>query len=288
MFRTAFSTVACPDWTLDRVAQAASEYGYDGVELRTFGSGSTRFACDPALTSPEKTRRLFKSAGVSIACLATSVSFDEPIRPPVIGRVKDTELSIRRAKAAIELAAAIECPLVRVFGFEFSAGEKRAAAIARITQRLALVADAARNTGVRIVIENGGSLPRAADLLGLIRAMDSNLVGAAYSNAVAVDAGENPVDGLASLGDWLWSVKLRDRDSHGFLCAIGDGMLDVRTTVRALCESGYRGPVVIEWDRAWLPSLAAPDAVLPRCTRRLYEWRGLDRITTGTSRTAFV
>src|SRR5688572_18579331 len=96
MFKTAFSTVACPEWTLARVASAAAEYGYSGVELRTFGSGSTQFACDPALTAPEKVRSLFGAAGTEIASLATSVAFDEPVRPPVLGRaIGDYERTVR-------------------------------------------------------------------------------------------------------------------------------------------------------------------------------------------------
>jgi sugar phosphate isomerase/epimerase len=287
MFRTAFSTVACPEWTLDRVARAAADYGYDAVELRTFGSGSTQFACDPALTAPEKIRRLFAQTGASIGSLATSVAFDAPINPPVIGRVADTELSVRRAKFAIDLAAAIGCPFVRVFGFEISRREKRAGAIARIRQRLALAADAARNLGVRLVIENGGSFPRAADLLELITAAGSPLVGAAYSNAVAAAAGEDPADGATQLGQFLWVAKLRDRDADGRLCPVGDGTLRCRDFVRFLAGSAFRGPLVVEWDRAWLPDLESPDAVLPRSLRRIYEWSGLDQITTSTSRVAF-
>jgi sugar phosphate isomerase/epimerase len=288
MFRTAFSTVACPDWTLARVARGAADLGYDAVELRTFGSGSTRFACDPALTDPAKTRRLFADAGVAICSLATSVAFDEPIRPPVIGRVKDTELSIRKAKSAIDLAAQLECPLVRVFGFEFSSREKRASGLVRVAQRLALAADAARNTGVKLVVENGGSFATAAQLLELIDAAGSPLVGAAYSHAVAADAGEDPAQGVATLGARLWCAKLRDRDAEGTLRQIGEGTMNCAGFVRALAESGFRGPAVVEWDRAWIADLEAPDTVLPRAIRRLYEWSGIERITTSTSRTALV
>ena len=279
MFKTAFSTVACPEWTLSRVAQAAAEYGYDGVELRTFGAGSRELACDPALTAVERVRRIAADAGVEIACLGTSVAFDEPIRPPVLGRILgDTEKSVRRAKSAIELAAQIECPLVRVFGFETFGSEKRASAVARIRQRLSLVADAARNTGVRIVVENGGSFPRAAELLELIGGIGAGLIGAAYSAAVAADAGESPTEGLAALRDLAWTVKLKDRDARGRPCPIGQGVMDCRATVDALTGSGYRGWVVVEWDRLWIPGLDAPEEVLPRAARHLYEWTGLDRL----------
>ena len=87
MIRTAFSTTACPDWTLDRVARAAADWGYAGVELRSLGGGGTELACEPALTDPEKTRAMFAGAGVSIASIATGVRFDEAVFPPVVGHI---------------------------------------------------------------------------------------------------------------------------------------------------------------------------------------------------------
>ena len=68
MLTPAFSTVACHEWTLDRVALAAQRLGFASVELRTFGVDSRSFACDPALTDAAKVRRLFAEVGVSI-CL---------------------------------------------------------------------------------------------------------------------------------------------------------------------------------------------------------------------------
>ncbi len=279
MFKTAFSTVACPEWTLNRVAQAAAEYGFDGVELRTFGTGSRELACDPALTASEKVRRIAADAGVQIACLGTGVAFDEPIRPPVLGLViGDNEKAIRRAKSAIELAAQIECPLVRVFGFEIFGSEKRASAVARIRERLALVADAAKNTGVKIVVENGGSFRTAAELVELIGGVGGGLVGAAYSAAVAADAGENPVEGMRTLGELAWTVKLKDRDAQRRPCAIGDGVMGCREFVRELGQLNYRGWVVVEWDRMWIEGLDSAEEVLPRAARRLYEWGGMERV----------
>jgi len=38
--RTAFSTVACPEWTLEDVASFAAEAGFGGVDLRSFGHRS--------------------------------------------------------------------------------------------------------------------------------------------------------------------------------------------------------------------------------------------------------
>lgn len=287
MLKTAFSTVACPEWTLSRVARAAADFGYEGVELRTFGYGSREFACDPALTGAEKLRGMFRDAGVEIACLGTSVAFDEPIRPAVIGRaLSDTERSVRAAKAAIDLAAQVESPLVRVFGFEGFGSEKRASLVARVVERLALAVDGARNTGVRVVIENGGSFPRASDLAELIDRVGSPLLGAAYSMPVAYEVGEDAAEGLRILGDRVWTAKLKDRGQDGRPAPLGTGQFPCREFVRLLMERGYRGWLVYEWDRAWIPGLESQEVVLPQALRRIYEWSGIDRIQTGTSVTA--
>lgn len=279
MFKPAFSTVACPEWILERVARAAAEWGYEGLELRTFGHGSTQVACDPALTSAAKVRKTLDEAGVAACCLATGARLDEPIRPPVIGRViGDNEKSVRQAKAMIDLAAQIEAPLVRVFGFEFPAGEPRRKAIARIAERLRLVVDGARNTGVKVVIENGGSFPRGADVAELIAAVGAGpLLGASYSAAVAYAAAEMPADGVRALADRLLVAKIKDfRD--GRACPLGTGEVPCARFVAALAESGFHGPLVYEWDRLWLPDLAPAEAVLPQAVQAMYAWGGGRRL----------
>ncbi|MEX2219684.1 MAG: TIM barrel protein [Phycisphaerales bacterium] len=275
MTRIAFSTVATPNLVLPVVAQLAAGWGFHGLELRTFGSGSRDFACDPALTDPAKTRDLLAAAGLHAACLATGVAFDEPIRPPVIGRIKDTEASIRRAKEAIDLAATLACPYVRVFGFQIG-GENRQRARTRIARRLALAADAARNSGVKLVVENGGSFRTSADLLDLIGLAGSPLVGASYSLAVAQQAGEDAVAGAEALhaAGRLWVLKLKDRHEDGHPCLIGDGVVPCAQAVAALARAGYSHWATVEWDRAWIETLAPADHILPDAAARLIRWIG--------------
>jgi len=33
-FKLAFSTLGCPNWTIEQVGEAARRYGYDGIEVR--------------------------------------------------------------------------------------------------------------------------------------------------------------------------------------------------------------------------------------------------------------
>lgn len=275
--KLAFSTVACPDWTLEQVASFGSSSEYDGVELRTFGHGSATLACDPALTAPAKVLALMSQAGLAGACLATGCRFDEPIFPPVIGRViSDTERSVREAKSAIQLAAAMDVPYVRVFGFEFRKGDDPASAERRIIERLSMVVDAARNTGVKVLLENGGSFPRAEDIAKLIAAVNHPLLGAAYSPAAARAGGDDPIRGMETLADRLWSVKLKDvRD--GRPCPIGEGEIDCRRVVQHLSSRGYTGWITVEWDRLWVPELGNAEAALGRAAELVRSWSSTTR-----------
>ena len=263
----AFSTVACPDWTLQQVADAAARFEYDGVELRTFGTGSTSFACDPCLTSSAKIRRMFRDAGVVVSSLATSICFDAPIRPRIIGRVfGDQEQAVSEARRAIDLAAQIECPFVRVCGFEVPAGEKRRSTVRLIVERLAAIADHAHRTGVRIAFENGGSFPTARDVVEIIDPLHDPLIGLSWCVRTGVLAGEKPLPD--AIADRTLILRVRDwRDGQ----LTGDDAC--QQAARALCDSGPTDScVVFEWCRAWVQCEGDVDAVLKGAANRLFNW----------------
>ncbi len=71
MTKLAFTTLACPDWSVPQVIDAARRYGYDGVELRLIDGE----IIDPAMPREERQRvgRLFADAGLPIVCVDTSI-----------------------------------------------------------------------------------------------------------------------------------------------------------------------------------------------------------------------
>src|SRR6476661_6952662 len=105
--KTAFSTVACPKWDFDTIANRAKEYGYDGVEIRGFLNESILTASNVFLTDPKKLRSLFNFAGVKIACLASSIAMTGK-------KSVDAQLA-NDCRRFIDTAAAVGCELVKVF-----------------------------------------------------------------------------------------------------------------------------------------------------------------------------
>lgn len=273
--KPALSTVACPEWTIDRVAAFAARSGYLGVELRTLGPHATGLTCEPCHTAGEKIRDLFEDAGVEAMCLASNVRFDEPVWPPVLGRVTgDFERPVREVKQLVEIATQMECPNIRVFAFELPAGERRGAGLRRICQRLDLAVRTARHTGVTVLLENGGSFPHAEDLREIIDRIGSPSLMASYNAPVAAAAGDDLGAGLRLLGDALRVVKVSDlRD--GRPVPLGHGTHDVASVVRHLAAIGYDGWVVNEHLGSVLgagPGDADPTSSLEADAESLYGW----------------
>lgn len=269
--KLAFSTVACPDWTLPRIAERARGWGFQGVEFRTFGTGSTQIACDPALTSAAKIRAMFSKAGVAPVSLATSIRYDDVVSPPVIGHLFDRDLAVKHTKECIELAVQLEAPYVRVFGFEVIGNESRTAAIGRIAGRLSRAADACRNSGVRLLLENAGSFARSADIAEILDLVGGPLVGASYNLAVARAAGESVADGANVLGESLVIAKVKDY-ARGAPCPLGAGEFHAREDIAALASTGFDGWLVYEHDRMWFKDAPGPEDALNTGARTLYEW----------------
>lgn len=273
MIRLAFSTVACPDWTLQRVFDSAERWGFEGVELRSFGYGGADFACEPGLTSTEKVRAHVARTGVEIAGLATGLRYDAPIWPPVLGYALGSfDAPIAATKPFVDLAVAIGAPSIRVFGFETPDGE-RAGRLARrrIIDRLRLAADAVHHTGVRLLVENGGSFARGADIAELISELDSRDVAACYSLAPASLAGESPEAGVRALGRRLAAARVKDLRS-GKPVELGTGDLPCHDFVRAIAAARLPLCLVHEWDAAWVPGLTPAEQAVPRAAETLYTW----------------
>ncbi len=281
--KPALSTVAFPEHTLDNVVRQAGELGFQGLALRSLGHASTEIACDPCHVGAAKARDLFEDAGVMPAMVVSSIRYDAPVWPPVLGRlIGDFERPVRQTKQLVRVAAAIECPFVRVYGFEMQPGERRAAGFRRIVERLTLALTTVRHTGVRLLLENGGSFPRGQDVADLIAAVGSPLLFASYSPAAAVVAGVTaPAADAAVLGNLLQAVTLRDcrlgGADAGRPTRLGEGDVGVERFTRATAERGFAGWAVVEWDRLWArnsgDSLAAADA-LRHAAAAVYRWSG--------------
>src|SRR6266545_4161392 len=105
--KLAFTTLACPSWSLEQAVDQALRSGYEGLELRLLDGELLRSNLDSVVRG--RVRSVCAEAGIPIVCIDTSVRIAQP--DPV-----EREAHIREGLAFLELAAEWDAPLIRVFG----------------------------------------------------------------------------------------------------------------------------------------------------------------------------
>ena len=108
--KLSFSTLGCPNYNMDNVIEMAAKNGFDGVEIRAV-SGTVQIASldefkGSGLTA---TKKKLKDAGIEVACVGTGASF-------CTANAEHQKKTLEDAKVYMEIAAALDCPYVRVFG----------------------------------------------------------------------------------------------------------------------------------------------------------------------------
>ncbi len=257
-----FSSLVCPSWDLATVVAKASEYGFDGVELRGL-RGELDLARVPELAgNPQATRQLFKSNNVELTCLGTSCSFSSRDRK---------ELARNRValEETIVLAAKLGCPSVRVFAGETVNGEPHNKTLARAAAELSKLAPLAAEHGVVLLVQNGGDFSGSADLWFLCDSVCHPAIGVCWSPCVAMTLLEKPTTSIPRLGSRLGMIHVCDArfDETGFMSGgyalPGQGDVGWDRTINLIKGVGYQGYLTFEWPKLWDSSLAPADSVLP-------------------------
>lgn len=264
--RLAFSTLACPHWSLQEVIANAQAMGYDGIEWR----GGTEGHLQPALPRAERAalqRRMQEAGLVSLAVTSyTSFVFDDPHM---------REANVEQLKHHLDLASDIRANYVRAFLNEATPVSRIESAYPRIVDCLALVLPHARDVGVGIALEHHDDFIRTAALVPILDQLDDPLLGAVWDIGNAWSAGESPEEGIRNLGERIFYVQVKDgigQRPHWHLTEVGQGEVPLSAALQLLDARNYGGWLSVEWEYAWHPELTPPESALPRALDWIREW----------------
>ena len=267
MMRFAFSTISCPKWDFETVAARAREYGYDGVEIRGFLNESILTAANVFLSDPEKVRRTFESAGVEIACLASSIAMShDKRRNAVLG----TDL-----RAYVDTASRLGCRIVKIFDTAVKPGQNRQRAGVALGNWLEAAGDYAASRDVLIVVENALSFRAAKELWLVLETINHPAVAACWDLFNAAQIGESPAISVPTLNSRIQYAQVKDAKLGplgAIYCKLGEGDVKVKNFLIRLMGIGYTGYVTLEWEKAWLPNIAEPEEILPDSITKLRAW----------------
>jgi len=257
--KLSFATLGCPGWNLEQIADQALAMGYDGVELR----GVQGEHIGPGETPGELSRikKIFEDRGLDIACIMGYSRFtwaDE----------KQRAEEISKALTMLELAGAVGCPLLRVFGGKMEGGD-REANIARVVECLGILAPSARKLGVQMALETHDDWCRGENLSAVLRGVDDPALGVCWdvANSHFVEPLEKTFDALK---DRLCHVHLKDAaklNGKEVGRLPGTGEVDLRKAMKILAGAGYDGYLSFEWEKKWQPDIEEPEVAFPAYIR---------------------
>lgn len=267
--KLAFTTLACPDWSLEQAADAALRYGYAGLELRLLDG----ILLTPGLgaAARRRVRDVCSQPGLELICVDTSVRIAQPDAAARAAQVRD-------GLEFIEMAAEWGAPFVRVFGRQPPEAITQAA-IDAATACLLPLAERAQALGVAVLLETHDTFARGSSVAQVLGSLGGG-AGALWDTLHPYRMGEPIAETLDLLGSRIQHVHVKDGRKPAIggpdweLTLLGEGDVPIPDILSQLKHIGYSGWLAVEWEKKWHPELAEPDIALRQHAEALRKYLG--------------
>lgn len=263
MYRRAFSTLGCAEFTVEQVCALAERHSVKAVELRALGGMLTLPAyLQGRFESPAVLAAHFARQGLEIASLDTSCKLIGPTaadRAELLAYVPWAEgLGVRRLRV-------------------FDGGDRfDETALAQAAETLAWWRDLRRERGVAVdlMVETHDLLLDAARIQEFIAAMPGGGVSMLWdAHHTWKKGGEDPLATWRAIRPHVGHIHLKDSvgPPHAFTYVLpGTGEFPMERLRAALADE-FAGVVSLEWERFWHPYLPGLDEALA-CAARQGWW----------------
>lgn len=284
MFSLGFSTLGCPNYSVDEVIDLAQSNHFDGVENR-FIRGQVDLTLLEEFSADQivDTRRRFDQAGIEVVCIDTSIRF---ISSDAVERRAQLELAEHNCRIAVGLGASF----LRVFGGTLPTGPlskgDRGSHLGDVAQGLNAVAELTADLGVTTLLETHDDFCTSTAIEELWAKGVGDKVGILWDSLHTFRFGEPPRMTWDALGDRIRHVHVKDShvanaDQFDFALP-GEGIAPIPEIVSTLLGGGYSGYVDFEWEKAWHPEIEPPEVAIPLFARYMAQFTGAARSSEAT------
>src|SRR5215211_1428622 len=261
-----FSTLACPNWSIETIIAKASEFGYDGIEWR----GGSQGHIQPMMSPSQKAdlqKKLLDTGLIAVAVTAYT-GFVSPLG-------EERKSNLDELRRYVDLAAELDAPYVRTFLGELPGGTNLDPSMyEKISDCLNPAADYASSVGVKIAVEPHDDFVRSSTIVPILAQVQHPALRVIWDIGNAFAAGENIKEGFELLKNRLAYVQVKDGKGRGNewqFCPLGQGDVPLAQAFGLLLAHGYEGALSVEWEYAWHPELDPPEIALPAALRIVRE-----------------
>src|SRR6266508_967800 len=261
-----FSTLACPNWSIETVIAKASEFGYDGIEWRGGAQGHVQ----PTMPTAQKAvlQKMLMDTGLIAIAVTAYTSFVSEL-------AEERQANIDELRRYADLAAELDAPYVRTFLGELPERTKLDSSIyENISDCLNTASDYADSVGVKIAVEPHDDFVRSSTIVPILTQVQHPALRVIWDIGNAFAAGEDLKEGFELLKHRIAYVQVKDGKKHGTqwqLCSLGQGQVPLAQAFALLLAHGYEGALSVEWEYAWHPELDPPEMALPAALRTVRE-----------------
>lgn len=260
--KIAFSTLSCPNWSLEQIITTAQQLGYHGLELRVLDNTVLELERDRAKIG-EAVKQI-RDAGLEVCAIDTSCTLNQPTE-------EERQAQVEGMRAWIGLAGELHIPLLRVFGGQNKVGSATDLSEEEvnilIAEELKAVAAEAEQAGVTIALETHDAFSSAYRVARVLNKVQSPNIAALWDSMHTYRVGEASEEVIRELGSRIahYHVKdaVRTTDNGWDLSLLGDGEVPVADQLTQLKLLGYEGWISVEWEKMWHPEIAEPEVALP-------------------------
>jgi sugar phosphate isomerase/epimerase len=266
-----FSTLGCPDWTLEQIINFAVQHAYKGIEVRGLQRqlDLTKSPVFNTEASRKATVAQMKSKGLSFVGLGSSANLH--FKPGA-----DREKNMDEARRFIDLAEQIHCPYVRVFPNKFPEGQSKEETINLIVEGLLELGNYAKQRNVTVLMETHGDVVYITDLVSIMQSAEHSHVGLVWdvSNMWTITK-ESPAEAWNQLKKYINHTHIKDaqllNDKLSY-ALLGEGDVPIFEAIKTLANGGYKGYYSFEWEKMWHPEIAEPEIALAHYSKRMKEY----------------
>lgn len=246
-----FTSLGCPDWTVEEVAQKAATMHAYGVELRA-KTPQLHINTETSIARVREIRRMFEDQGVKIIAITGYTQFSSP-------SAHDRRENEEQLERNVELCATLGADYVRTFIGMPPLGIPMEEICRYAGESLRRVSENCREIPSQILIEThdfastGKVMRRILDCVG----DGCDNIGAIWDISHPPKHQELPQQTWNEIGDRIRSVHIKDeyetRLPNGEIhqCFPGLGILPLKKCLQTLKSAKYNGYYVVEWERAF-------------------------------------
>lgn len=259
--KISFTTLACPDWTLRQMLDAARGYGYDGIDFRGYRRELAIYKLPEFSDNADETVEQIKAAGIELSGFSSSAKMFQPDT----GARKD---AVAEVAAYAKLCETFGTKYIRVFGGaigETSRDDAVAIAVDVLEEMAAAAAPA------EIAVESHDEWIESALLARVMKRVQAGNVGVLWDlHHPYRMKGESPRETYENIGRYVNYTHVKDsrpdpdaKAGHTYTLG-GEGDVPLAEMFSLLKSGGYDGWITLEWEKQWHPEIAEPDVALPQ------------------------